>query len=222
MERGLLIALGLVVGVVAALGFYAWRLDDEPAGDAPSTNFPAIAHDTEAAATLIADWERWRTATFVTEGTWTRTLDGVEEPLTGSVYTAQQPPRRLVVRLGVTVEQIDDLVATCDSSTDELIAPACVPGSGLSYVERVEGEMGLVRQYVTGDAREYDVGLADNGCYQLSSALPRLASPWGKWAEFCFDEESGALRKATVRRQSATDVELIVLIRADVTDADFG
>ncbi len=222
MERGLYVALGLVVGVVAVLGFYAWRLDDGSIPEAPTTNFPAIAHETSAATALIADWERWRTATFVSEGTWTRTLDDVEVPLSGSLYTAQQPPRRLVLRLGTTIEQIDDQRATCDSSNDDVIAPACVAGSGLSYDERVVAEMELVREYVTAETRLYDVRLDDKGCYQLEIRVSRLASPWGRWAEFCFDAESGALRRATVRRQTATDVEVVISIRTEVTDADFG
>jgi hypothetical protein len=222
MERGLYVALGLVVGVVAVLGIYAWRLDDESAVDAPTTNFPAIAHESGAATTLITDWERWRTATFVSEGTWTRTLDGVDEPLSGSIYTAQDPPRRLVIRLGNTIEQIDNQVATCDTSNDDVIVPACVAGSGMSYDERVAAEMDLVQGYVTGDTRLYDVRLDEKGCYQLEIRVSRLASPWGRWAEFCFDAESGALRRATVRRQTATDLEVIVSIRTEVSDADFG
>lgn len=222
MERGLYVALGLVVGVVAVLGVYAWRLDDDPTPEAPTTNFPSISHESDAAAALITDWERWRTATFVSEGTWTRTLDDVDAPLSGSLYTAQQPPRRLVVRLGTTIEQIDNQVATCDTSNDDVIAPACVAGSGMSYDDRVEVEMDLVRGYVSGDARLYDVRVDDKGCYQLEIRVSRLASPWGRWAEFCFDAESGALRRATVRRQTATDVEVIVSIRTDVSEADFG
>jgi hypothetical protein len=222
MERGLVFTLGLVVGIVGALGFYAWRLDDDVHLEAPTTDFPAISHDSEAAAVFLLDWERWRTATFVSEGTWTRRLDGVDEPLTGSHYTAQDPPRRLVVRLGATIEQVDNQIATCNSSNEEIVAPVCVAGTGMSYDQRVSVEMALVRGYVTGESREYDVRLGENGCYQLEIVQPRLASPWGKWSEFCFDAESGALRRAKVRRQSATDVELIISISTDVSDADFG
>ena len=221
MERGLVVVLGLVVGIVTALGFYAWQLDDDAELEVPTTNFPAITHDSEAAVVFLLDWERWRTATFVSQGTWTRRLDGVDEPLAGSMYTAQDPPRRLVVRLGATIEYVDNQIATCNSSTGELVAPVCVAGSGMSYDERVRVEMALVRGYVTGVEREYDVRLGENGCYQLEIVQPRVASPWGKWSEFCFDAESGALRQATVRRQSATDVELIISISTDVSDADF-
>lgn len=222
MERGLVVVLGLVVGVVGALGAFAlFAGGDEP--KAPVTSFPAVEHEEVAGDGLLAAWQRWRTATFVSEGTWTRTIDGVAEPLTGPVYTAQRPPRRLVVRLGSTVEETDQTVATCDSSDDELVAPPCLAGdSGLTFDERVSAEVDLVSAYVTGDARLYDVGRADPGCYRVELVAPILAAPWGRWAEFCFDPASGALASARVRRPSAVDLEVIDLIRTEVTEADFG
>ena len=222
MERGLVVVLGLVVGVVVAIGAFAlFAGGDDP--EPPVTSFPAVEHEAVAADGLQAAWRRWRTATFVSEGTWTRTLDGVAEPLTGPVYTAQRPPRRLVVRLGSTVEETDQTVATCDSSDDELVAPPCLAGdSGLSFDERVAAEMDLISAYVAGEARLYDVGRAEPGCYRVELLEPILAAPWGRWAEFCFDPASGALASARVRRQSAIDLEIIELIRTEVTEADFG
>ena len=41
-------------------------------------------------------------------------------------------------------------------------------------------------------------------------------------AELCFDDDSGALVLARIRRPSAIDVESIHTVRTDVTDADFG
>lgn len=222
MERALLVALGVVLGGVAALGIYAWQLHGTESPDAPATSFPAVEHDSAVVPGFIDDWARWRLATFVSEGTWSRSVDGIDEPLTGPLYTVQDPPRRLVVRLGTTVEQVDDRIASCDSSDEEIIAPVCLAGTGLSYSERVDAEMRLVLGYVRAETRIYNLRQGDDGCYQLELTAPVLASPWGKWAEFCFDEASGALRRAVVRRQSATDVELTVLIRTDVTPDDFG
>ena len=223
MERGLVVVLGLVVGVVLVLGAFAVFAGDDNPGPAPATSFPAIDHEAVAADGLLAAWQRWRTATFVSAGTWSRTVDGVAEPLTGPVYTAQRPPRRLVVRLGSTVEEIDQTVATCDSSDDELVAPACLAGdSGLSFDERVAAELVLVSGYVTSDARLYDVGRGEPGCFRVELVVPVLAAPWGRWAEFCFDPASGALASARVRRPSAVDLEIIDVIRTEVDDADFG
>lgn len=67
-------------------------------------SFPSIDHDPVAATELVAVWERWRRASFVISGTWTRTVDGITGPLIGDVYTAQDPPRRLVIRLGAVAE----------------------------------------------------------------------------------------------------------------------
>ncbi len=224
MERGLVAVLGLVVGVVVALGAFAlFIVDTGDSGDPPETSFPALDHDEVSADGLMAAWRRWRTATFVSEGTWTRTIDGVEEPLIGPVYTAQRPPRRLVVRLGSTVEEIDRSVASCDSSSDDLIAPPCIGGdSGLSFDDRVAAELTLVSGYVEGERRLYDVDRGEPGCYRVELIEPILAAPWGRWAEFCFDPASGALASALVRRPSAIDLEVIDIIRTEVTDADFG
>ena len=71
-----------------------------------------------------------------------------------------------------------------------------------------------------GSNRLYDVA-TDGVCYQAELIGPALASPWGRWAEFCFDEESGALRLARIRRPSAIDVESINTIRTEVSRADF-
>ncbi len=224
MERGLFAVLGLVVGVVVALGVFAlFILDAADSGDPPETSFPAIDHDEVSADGLVAAWTRWRTATFVSEGIWTRTIDGVDEPLTGPVYTAQRPPRRLVVRLGSTVEEIDRTVATCDASDDDVIVPGCTAGdSGISFDDRVAAELLLVGGYVDGDRRLYDVDRGEPGCYRVELIAPILAAPWGRWAEFCFDPASGALASARVLRPSAIDLEVINIIRTEVTDADFG
>ncbi len=224
MERGLTALLGLILGLLLAMGVYALFVDGGASGPvAPDTSFPAVEHDPEAATGLVAAWRRWRTASFVTEGTWQRALDGIDEPLTGPVYTAQDPPRRLVVRLGSTVEEIDSLVATCDSSDDEIIAPACLAGdAGLGYDERVDAELRLVEDYVSGPGRLYSIERAGPGCYRAELDVFAAASPWGRWAEFCFDPASGALSSARIRRQSAVDTELVHSIRTEVSESDFG
>ena len=184
-------------------------------------SFPAIDHDPAAAADLVDVWERWRTASFVSIGTWTRTLDGVTEPLTGDVYMAQDPPRRLSIRLGALAENIDGLVAACSPVEDDaVVAPICVRGEGISYDVRVGAELALVEQYVGGPNRLYDVA-TDGVCFQVELIGPALASPWGSWAEFCFDDESGALRLARIRRPSAIDIESIHTVRTEVVATDF-
>jgi hypothetical protein len=210
----------VVLGVAALVGGASDTPDPTPRETIVLT-FPPVEHDPRAAEDLVVAWNRWRTATFVSSGTWTRTLDGSDQPLTGDVYTAQDPPRRLVLRLGAITEQIDGDVTICDEERDGLIVPVCTQGAGgRSYEDRVRAEMSLVLRYVIGDDRIYDVAEVD-GCYRVELLPAALRSPWGRAARFCFDEESGALRSSEVRRQSAVDVERTVSVRTDVTEADF-
>lgn len=218
-----LILGGLGAGLLVVLGVAALVWEGPGSGTVAPDElaFPAVEHDEEAAQSLVVAWNRWRTATFVSSGTWTRTLDGSDTPLTGDVYTAQLPPRRLVVRLGAVTEEVDGDVTTCDGLSGDVIVPGCVEVSGSrTYDERVRAEMSLVLNYVIGDTRIYDVAEVD-GCFQVELVPAALRSPWGRAAKFCFADESGALQSSRVRRQSATDVETTTAIRTEVTDADF-
>jgi hypothetical protein len=206
MDRALAVILGFVgAGVVLLLGValvLTLRTDEpfEVVFTPLDTDFPAVEHDPDAASELIDAWAAWRNGTFVTIGSWTRTLDGRSDPLVGEVYLAQAPPRRLVIRLGALVADIDD----ADRFENVVVA-----------------ELGLVGGYVTGPERLYDVTTTAAGCYQAELIQPALASPWGRWAEYCFDDETGALLSARVRRQSAIDVERNVVVATEVTDDDF-
>jgi len=228
MNRMVRIGLALLVGFIAA--FLIGQLvigGPEPAvsGGQPVDNpFPAVDHDPAAAADLIESWTRWRTSTFVVDGTWTRTLDSGGPPLSGPVHMVQQPPRRLVERLGARVAMFDDRVASCEPTGDTSDpAGLCAAGStGMTYQQRVEAELVLVSGYVSGDSRVYDVGRGlISGCYRAELTVVALGSPWGRWAEFCFDTNTGALVSSRVRRQSAVDVEIDKVTSTVVTDSDF-
>lgn len=224
MRPVVLVAAGVVAGVVAVLAIAALVAENgDDTGDPEpiELSFPAVEHDEVAAENLVVAWNRWRTATFVSSGTWTRTLDDADAPLTGDAYTAQAPPRRLVLRLGAVIESIDGTVVTCDNPSEPVIVPGCSEVAGvLSYEDRLRSEMSLVLNYVRGDQRIYDVA-ATGDCFNVELIPAALRSPWGRAAEFCFDEESGALRSSRVRRQSAVDEERALVIRTDVTEADF-
>lgn len=209
MDRVLTVILGFVVAAMVLLLAVALVLTARSGGSdvfevtftPTDTEFPAVDHDPDAAADLIDAWAAWRTGTFVAAGTWTRTIDGrADDPLTGDVYLAQDPPRRYVVRLGAQIFDIDE-----PDRFDSLVI----------------AELGLVGGYVFGDGRLYDVARVNESCFHAELVVPRLASPWGRWAEYCFDGESGAMVSARVRRQSAIDVETNVVLSTEVTDADF-
>lgn len=227
MGRTVLVLVGVSVGVLIGIGVFAlFDEDPEPLvgeGEPVSTPFPAVEHDERAAAELLTAWERWRTATFYARGSWERRLDNGEPPLRGPVLTVQDPPRRAVVRLGSLVELIDDSVRACDAEIEGVLTPGCQTGaSGLSYEERVTRELALVADYVSGEQRSFDVGFGDTaGCYQAENRALLAAAPWGLWAQFCFDGETGAMASARVRRATATDTEVMVEIRAEVSESDF-
>jgi len=228
MDRIVRIGVGLLLGFVAAL-LIGRIIIDGPSpvvseGRPVDNPFPAVDHDSVTAADLIAAWSRWRSATFVVDGTWSRTLDAGGQPLSGPVHIVQRPPRRLVQRLGSTVELFDDSVASCESTGDGADPSApCVAGStGLTYQQRVDSELSLVRGYVTGESRLYDIGRGlIRGCYRAELNAVALGSPWGRWAEFCFDPVSGALLSSRIRRQSAVDVEIDKVTSTLVADSDF-
>lgn len=131
-------------------------------------SFPAIDHGPAAAAELVAAWERWRRASFVSTGAWTQTVDGTTGRLIGDVYTAQDPPRRLVIRLGAVAESIDGSTAACSPvENDDAVEPTCLRGQGIGYDERVTDELARFQQYVGGSNRLYDVA-TDSVCYRPS------------------------------------------------------
>ncbi|GJM39349.1 MAG: hypothetical protein DHS20C19_27160 [Acidimicrobiales bacterium] len=226
MRPVILVVAGVAIGLLAAIVLvtFVWDDDGDDAADSDpplELSFPPVEHDVDAAEDLIIAWNRWRTATFVTSGTWTRTLDDGSDPLTGDVFIAQEPPRRLVFRLGSVTESIDGTVTTCDTSTDQAISPGCLASSSTrTYDERVADEMQLVLGFVVGDARLYDVG-RDGECFRVELRETVLRSAWGRAAVFCFDEATGALASSRVRRQTATDVEITTAFRTEVTDEDF-
>ncbi len=90
---------GVVIGVVVVLGLAALVLDrddDTPSSPIEELSFPAVEHDEVAAQDLVVAWERWRTASFVTDGTWTRTLDESDAPLREALVNDRYPDGRPV------------------------------------------------------------------------------------------------------------------------------
>ncbi len=220
--------VGLLLGFVVALVIGRIVIDNPSPvvskGTLVENPFPAVDHDPAAAANLIDAWSTWRSATFIVDGTWSRSLDSGGQPLTGPVHIVQRPPRRVVQRLGSTVELFDDSVASCEPTGDgaDPVAPCVAGESNITYQQRVESELALVRGYVTGDTRLYDVGPGlISGCYRAELIAVALGSPWGRWAEFCFDPATGALVSSRIRRQSAIDLEIDKVTSTVVVDSDF-
>jgi len=224
MRAMLLVVGGVVAGVIAVLGVAAFVIGDDGEGAEPRAielSFRSVEHDEVSAENLVVAWNRWRTSTFVSSGTWTRTLDSSDSPLTGDSYTAQDPPRRVVLRLGAIIERVDGAVVTCDNPAEPVIVPECSEfAGGASYDERLRREMSLVLDYVIGEGRIYDVAEID-GCFHVELVANAIRSPWGRAAQFCFDDDTGALMSSRVRRESAVDEEVTTFVRAEVLDTDF-
>lgn len=216
------VAIGILVGSVAVVVTADAPVDPVTSVGPAATSFPAVDHDPEAAAGFVDAWDRWRHATYVARGVWTRHLDAGGTPLTLATYVAQDPPRRLVVRGGGLLESVDGTVRSCDREIDTLTD--CLAGEvGVDYDEAVERELALVDRQVRGVERAYAVARDEQaGCWVLELEHAVAAPPWGRWARFCFDETTGALVSARVRRPSAVDEEHVVELRSSVTEADFG
>ena len=230
VERAVLIVIGLAAGVLGGIGAFVLvdraRTPTDPvvfSDEVVVSQFPAVTHDELAAADLRQAWENWRQSTFYARGDWERRLDDGDQTLSGPVLLVQDPPRRLVARLGSLVEQIDGDVFSCDPLPEDSIGAPCVTGSGtISYSERVQRELDAVDTYVFGDQRAFNVQYADApGCYQAESRTFNPAVPWGLWAQFCFDHDTRVMISSRIRRESAIDIEAIFESRSVVTDADF-
>lgn len=227
MGRAALIVVGVSVGVLLGIGAQEWFGDDSaPSVSGPetvSTSFPPVTHDRGSARDLLAAWGRWRTSTFYARGTWERRLDSGGDPLRGPVLTVQDPPRRVVIRLGALLESTDGSVRSCDSEVGGQLSPACIASAGgIGHDERVAAELAVVEGYVTGAARAFDVGPGSrSGCYRAESRTFAAAAPWGLWAEFCFDADTGAMVMARILRDSAVDTEVMIEVRSELTAADF-
>ncbi len=225
MSRSLIVVVGLSLGVL--LGAGVWAVTAPPGPVDPvvtvgpaATPFPAVDHDPAAVDGFVAAWHRWRTSTFVARGVWTRRLDVGGAPLTLSTYTAQDPPRRVVMRGGAVVELIDGTVRGCDTELDTVTG--CTAGdAGVTYDDAVAAELALVRRQVGGPQRAYAVERAPRpGCWRLELEVVAAAPAWGRWAEFCFDPDDGVMTSARIRRPSAVDEEHVVSVENEVTADD--
>src|SRR5690554_1320858 len=96
VERSTVVGLLVVVAYAALVGYAAVT------GATGDSDRPAIEETdaAEAAEALVAAWERSRTATFVTTGTYERRSDVTGAAIRSEDHLAQRPPRRLHRQLG--------------------------------------------------------------------------------------------------------------------------
>lgn len=199
------IVVGIVLAVLAALLIGPESEDQEPSA--------------AAAEAFLDAWGRSRTATYVSEGTYTRTVEG-RPGLRGAIRTAQRPPDRLEVVPGSATGRIGGRQVACVHDGGRM---ACREGEAVGpYDAGVAEEVAILRQQVVGPARLYDVTDHGAGCFRLGLVRPYPAPPYGRSATFCFDGPTGALRRSRVDRGRAVDLLEVTDIRVEVADRDLG
>lgn len=191
----------------------------------PSADRPGGAGRGDAAARFVEAWERSRTATFVTTGTFERRSDVTGSAIASEDVVAQRPPRRVHRQLGGIEGRDDDRLLVCPappagSDGDRQPCRFGAPG-GPTYAESVEQEVEGVRSIVGGADPLYQVTASGDGCFTLDLQRVDPRAPFGIGARFCFDPATGAPTRREVRYEGGISETVVVEdIRTEVTDAD--
>ena len=175
-----------------------------------------------AARALLDTWRQSRSATFVVDSDFSRTLpDGRQ--LKDSTRIVQRPPNdRLTFGFGSIAGRLGGRVYRCAGQPDN--APTCLTSTAApDYAAEVDGEVAVLAGYVQGPRPLYRVvDFADSpgACFRLELALELPAPPYGRQALFCFDRATFAPTLTVIVRAEATDRTQARTVRAQVTDAD--
>lgn len=197
----------LVGGVLAGLLMAAWSPDDD-----------VITGDV-AAERFIEAWERSKRGTFRVLSESRRTSDDGRE-LVSSIELVQRPPDFLRRGFGSVEARIGDRPIGC--TTDPAGELHCTAGEGeRTYEEIVEEEVGRWDAYFEGEVPLYRIETGGDGCFDLYLTRTYPSPPYGRFARFCFDDETGARTYTEVRKDEGTDVVEALEVSARVTDADF-
>jgi hypothetical protein len=204
-----------VLAVLAAAGV---ALIVSTSGD-PDEVTDAGEEQPDARTAFLDAYERSRTSTFVVEQVFTRSVDG-SPVLTYEQRLVQRPPDdRLVVGGGSAEGRVGGRVLRC--ATSPAGQPRCFEGEAAGpYAEKVDAEVGALRELVSGDDPVYAVTEDDAGCFVLDLQVVLPSPPYGELARFCFDAVTGAPTRFEVHRPRAVDVVEATAVRGTVEDAD--
>lgn len=175
-----------------------------------------------AARALVDTWRESRSATFVVDSDFTRTLpDGKQ--LEDTTRIVQRPPNdRLTFGFGSVSGRLGGKIYRCAAEPQD--SPKCITSvDAPDYATEVDQEVSALAQYVEGDRPLYQViDFADSPgrCYRLDLAVDIPAPPYGRQALFCFDRGTLAPTLTVIVRTEATDRTEARRIRGVVTDAD--
>jgi hypothetical protein len=216
-----LVVAGAAIG--ALLGLVAAAIADTGDDDVPTMTLapvetlvpPDQAENVEA---FVDAWRRYRDATFVAEMTFERVLT-TGERLSNTRVIVQDPPRRLVRQGDSSLTTDSDGSLLCEPFADEI---RCTTQAGIDYDGTVEAEIVQWRKAVEGESPQYALLVPEPGCFELQLVTEIVAPPYGSATRLCFDEDTGALARRQIIRDTATDTEEATRITATVTDADWG
>lgn len=176
--------------------------------------------DREAAVEgFLAAYERSRSATFVVEQRFTRTVPGRGELAYPRRLVQRPPGDRIVVGGGSAEGRLDGQVLRCSAVPGATARCSEGPSAG-DYDEEVAAELAELRRLVTGDDPVYEVRAGEPGCWAVGLRLRVLTPPYGDRAGFCFDAATGAPTRLEIHRDGTVDLVEAIEVRATVTAAD--
>lgn len=178
----------------------------------------------DAAAELVAAWERSREATFVAVGTYERRSEVTGASIRSEDVLAQRPPRRLHRQLGGVEGRDDDRLLLCPAPPPGADDPAPChlgPPGPTTYRDSVAREVAGLRALTGGKDPLYAVRATDPGCFSLELRRSDPRAPFGIAASFCFDAVTGAPVAHRVEHQGGiVEVLVVTSIRTEVSEAD--
>jgi hypothetical protein len=208
---------GIVTGSAIAAGLIA-------GGVLP---IPVHRDETDASADFVAAWERSRRGTFVVQSDFRRTLaDG--RTLYSVTELVQRPPDRITRQFGGIDGAVNGHPVVC--STDQNGAFRCFEGTQTvpRFDDQLQSEVDNLRSYFAAPRPAAPplyrvIHAPDDGCFELFEQRAYPNAPYGRYARFCFDADTGAQRSFE-RRLEANVRETIdaVSINPTVVTSDFG
>jgi hypothetical protein len=184
----------------------------------------------EAVAQFLKAWERSERGTYHVTSTFRREMSTGRE-LASTLEVVQRPPDHLRFQLGGVTGSVDGHPVVCSSVVDGASAGVpsvtaeveCTLGETTSrpYDEVVDENMAAWDTLLRGRSRLYRVETKGDGCFSLIITRLEYVPPYGNFARFCFDPETGAVVESEVRRNEGTDYVRAVDIDPVVDDRDF-
>jgi hypothetical protein len=210
------LAVLMYAALLVVVVWQAWARDDLDRSAPPRRE--------AGAPQFIEAWERSRTATFVTTGTYERHNVQTGASIASEDIVVQRPPRRLHRQLGGVDGRDDDRLVVCPAPPegDEHEEPCRLgPSGGPTYAASLRDEIAGLRSILLGDDPLYRVREREPGCFALELLRIDPRAPFGVQASFCFDPATGApTSRRVVHEGGTTEVLVVTDIRTEVTDAD--